>query len=70
MAWVVRDPCNAQNCHLLFVAVQGSSNMLHLKTVSIQPGLEDLQVWGIQSFSGQPVPVPKHPFESERSPLT
>ena len=32
---------------------------------SIQPGLEHLQGWGIHNLSGQPVPVPHHPYGKE-----
>jgi len=55
----LQPPCHRQGCQppdlILHPAAQGP----------IQPGLEHLQEWGIQSLSGQPVPAPHHSHSKE-----
>ena len=60
MALVEKD----HNDHLVPTPcyVQGHQPADQAAQSHIQPGLECLQGWGINSLLGQPVPVPHHPL--------
>ena len=56
---IVQLPCNEQ----------GHLQLDEVAQCPVQPDLECLWAWGIHHLSGQPVPVPHHPYCEKTSSL-
>lgn len=69
MVWVERDLI-VERDHLVSTPLpqQVYFPLDQVAQSSMQPGLEHLQGWGIQSFSGQSISVPHHPHSKELPP--